>query len=215
VGFWEAILVSCFGLLFGFGLQAWRVGNPRASAFIGIGAFNLIRRSAYQAIGTHESLANAVVDDVELGRLVKACGLRQAIARGEDWLSVRWQVGLSGVISGLEKNAFAGLGYSVTRTTGLCALLALVGIAPFLGLLLGHFWMLWGSSALLIIAIQGVHARKAHLPVWSAFFHPLAVAVLIHVLIRSALLALIRGSIEWRGTSYPLEGLRHPPGKTR
>jgi hypothetical protein len=215
VGFWEAILVSCFGLLFGFGLQAWRVSNPRSSAYIGIGAFNLIRRSAYRTIGTHEALANAVVDDVELGRLVKANGLRQAVARGEDWLSVRWQVGLSGVISGLGKNAFAGVGYSVTRAAGLCLFLATVGIAPFLGLLLGQSWILWGSSALLIIAIQGVHAREARLPVWSAFFHPLAIAVLVYVLIRSAFLALARGSIEWRGTRYPLDGLRQPPGKVK
>ncbi|MBI3121243.1 MAG: glycosyltransferase, partial [candidate division NC10 bacterium] len=112
VGFWEKVLVSCFSLLFSLAQRPWRVSDSRSRASIGIGAFNLIRRSAYEAIGTHRALANAVVDDLELGRLGKRHGLRQAVVRGEHLLSVRWQVGLSGVISGLEKNAFAGVEYS-------------------------------------------------------------------------------------------------------
>ncbi len=211
-GFWEAVLVGCFGLLFGYALRAWRVSNPRSSAHIGIGAFNLIRRSAYRAIGSHRALANSILDDLELGRLVKAKGLRQAVARGEDWLSVRWQVGFRGVVSGLEKNAFAGVGYSLVRALGLSLGVALVGIGPFLGVLLGGTRMLCGAAALLVIVIQGIHARQARLPFWSAFFHPMAIAVLIYILLRSAFLTLSRGSVEWRGTAYPLEGLRRPPG---
>lgn len=211
VGFWETILVSGFGLLFGLALRPWQASNPRSSAYIGIGAFNLIRRSAYQAIGTHRALANAVVDDLELGRRVKQAALRQAAVRGEDLLRVRWQVGLSGVVSGLEKNAFAGVGYSLVRATAMCMTMAALGIFPFVGGIVGPARGLWAAGALAVCVLQAAHARQSGLPVWSALFHPVATAVLIYAVARSTLLALCRGSVEWRGTSYPLASLRRPP----
>jgi glycosyl transferase family 2 len=209
-GFWEPVLVSCFGFLFGLALRPWQVNDPRSSAFIGIGAFNLIRRSAYQAIGTHSALANAVVDDLELGRRVKQAGLRQAAVRGEDQVRVRWQVGLSGVVSGLEKNAFAGVGYSPVRAAATILTLAALGILPFVGAILGPARYLWGAAASAVCALQAAHARQVDLPVWSAPLHPLAIVVLIYAIARSTFLALRHGSVEWRGTSYPLASLRRP-----
>jgi Glycosyl transferase family 2 len=210
VGFWEPILVGCFGLLFGLVFRPWRASDPRSGVFIGVGAFNLIRRSAYQRIGTHHALATAMVDDLELGRLVKTHGLRQAAVLGDDLLRVRWQIGLPGIVRGLEKNAFASLGYSVVRATAACLGLASCGILPFLAAPLGEAKILWGSSAVAAILAQACYAREARLPLWSALFHPLGIAVLCFAIIRSMLLAVCRGQVEWRGTSYPLSLLRRP-----
>ncbi|HSB78699.1 MAG TPA: glycosyltransferase family 2 protein [Candidatus Methylomirabilis sp.] len=211
VGFWETILVSCFGLLFDLALRPWQVSNPRSSAHIGIGAFNLIRHSAYLAIGTHRALANAIVDDLELGRRVKQAGLRQAAVRAGDLLRVRWQVGLSGVVSGLEKNAFAGVGFSLLLASATCIALAGLGILPFVGAMVGPARGLWAAAALTVSALQAAHSRNAGLPAWSGPFHPLATAVLIYAVARSTFMALHRGSVVWRGTSYPLTSLRRPP----
>jgi hypothetical protein len=209
-GFWEPILVGCFGLLFGLITRPWKASDPRSSSFVGVGAFNLIRRSAYERIGTHRELATAMVDDLELGRLVKAHGLKQAAVLGDDLLSVRWQIGLSGLVRGLEKNAFAGLGYSVIRATAACCTLAACGVLPFLAALLGEARILWATSALAAIVIQAFYAREARLPLWSAFCFPAGIAVLCFAIVRSMLLALSRGRVEWRGTSYPLNLLRRP-----
>lgn len=211
VGFWETILVSCFGLLFDLAFRPWQAGNPRSNAHIGIGAFNLIRCSAYRTIGTHRALANAVVDDLALGRRVKQAGLRQAAVRGMELLRLRWQIGLSGVVSGLEKNAFAGVGYSLLGAIATCVTLAVLGILPFVGAIVGPARGLWAAAALAVSALQAAHARQAGLPVWSGPFHPLAVGVLIYAVARSTFLTLRRGGVEWRGTSYPLAGLRRPP----
>ena len=48
-------------------------------AAVGVGAFNLVRRAAYEAIGTHERLRMEVADDVMLGRLIKQRGFSQDI----------------------------------------------------------------------------------------------------------------------------------------
>ncbi len=208
VGFWERILVSCFGFLFGLLLQPWRAADPRSRASVGIGAFNLIRRRAYQAIGTHRALAAAVVDDLELGRLVKRHNLRQAAARGEDLIRVRWQIGLAGVVSGLEKNAFAGADFSVLQVLAGCLGLTLLSIFPLLGTLWGPARLLWAMALATAMGLQAIHARQARLPAWSALFHPLAVAVLVYATLRSTVLTLRRGGIVWRGTFYPLARLR-------
>ena len=72
----EKIAMTFFGMAFLIGLRPWRVSNPKSSSYVGIGAFQLIRRSAYEKMGTHRRLAMEVVDDVKLGKLVKEAGLR-------------------------------------------------------------------------------------------------------------------------------------------
>jgi hypothetical protein len=206
-GFWEPVLVGCFGLLFGLLLRPWAASNPSSRASVGIGAFNLVRRSAYEAIGTHQALANAVLDDLQLGALIKRGGFRQVALLGREMLSVRWQVGLGGIVRGLEKNAYAGLGFSAALAATACAGLLAVGVAPVVLAAAAPARLLWAAAALVAIGCQARHAREARLPLWSALFQPLGFAVLAYVIARSTVLARLRGRIEWRGTSYPLPAL--------
>src|SRR5260370_155558 len=81
--------------------QKWNLQDPKASDHIGIGASNLLRREAYQSIGTYEKLRLEVVDDLKLGEAVKEAGLRQDIIFGPDMVRLRWAVGTAGVIRNL------------------------------------------------------------------------------------------------------------------
>ena len=49
-------------------------------ARMGVGAFNLIRRGVYEAVGTYERLRLEVLDDMKLGKVVKKAGYRSATA---------------------------------------------------------------------------------------------------------------------------------------
>jgi len=131
-GFWEPVLIGCFGLLFNLVFRPWAARNSRSRAFVGIGAFNLVRRPVYEAIRTHRAIANAEVDDLQLGARIKARGFRQAAVVGRNLLSVRWQIGMPGSVGALEKNAFARLQYSVLYTIAGCSVLLLAGMAPIL-----------------------------------------------------------------------------------
>ncbi len=208
VGFWEPILVGCFGLLFGLLFRPWAARDPRSRASVGIGAFNLVRRAAYEAIGTHRALANAVIDDLARGAAIKAQGFRQAAMLGHRLLSVRWQIGLGGIVRGLEKNAYAGLHFSLTYALGGSILLLAAGLAPVFGVIAPIGAPLWAGAAVAGIACQAYHARMSHLPLWSALLQPLGFIVLAYAILRSTVLAHRRGGIEWRGTSYSLTALR-------
>ena len=62
-----------------------------------------------------------VLDDVKLGKMVKQHGGTQDFIGAPALLSIRWYDSLWGVITGLEKNGFAALNYSLTSVL-LCTL---------------------------------------------------------------------------------------------
>src|SRR5918996_2617128 len=76
VGFWEKVAISYFVAGFIVGVQPWRVSDPYCGCYMGVGMFQLVRRSAYESIGTHRRLALEVVDDMKLDKLVKESGFR-------------------------------------------------------------------------------------------------------------------------------------------
>ncbi|HZD31216.1 MAG TPA: glycosyltransferase, partial [Candidatus Angelobacter sp.] len=52
------------------------VSDPNSPAAAANGQYLLIRRDAYDAVGGHPAVAMAILEDVELARLVKRAGLR-------------------------------------------------------------------------------------------------------------------------------------------
>ena len=112
-GFWEVTTVGYLGLGFALGFQPWKVSDPKSDTYFGVGAFQLVRRSAYQAIGTHRRLAMEVVDDIKLGKLIKLGGFRSGLSTSQHFVQIRWHDGFVNLVRGLMKNLFAGYGYSV------------------------------------------------------------------------------------------------------
>ena len=128
---------ASFILFFCMFARPWKARDPKSSCHIGIGAFNLVRASAYWKVGGHRRIALRPDDDMKLGKILKLGGFRQESAYGGGLLVVEWYATLGELIRGLEKNAFAGLGYSVVRTTAACLALAACGILPFLAAAFG------------------------------------------------------------------------------
>ena len=60
-GYWEDAFKIYFAMVFLWGLKAWAVDSPSKDLYVGIGAFNLVRRSAYEGIDGHETLRLEVV----------------------------------------------------------------------------------------------------------------------------------------------------------
>src|SRR4029077_16220424 len=107
----EGMMIAFFQRLFVFGHRPWKVADPRARDHMGVGAFNLVRRSVYDAVGTYAALRMEVVDDMKLGKVVKNAGFRQRNVFGEDLISLRWAKGAFGIVNNLTKNFFAVLSF--------------------------------------------------------------------------------------------------------
>jgi hypothetical protein len=208
--FWEKVAITYLGIGFVLGVRPWRVDNPRAGTYMGVGAFQLIRRSTYEAIGTHRRLAMEVVDDMKLGKLVKQAGFRSGVAPSDGFVAIRWHEGLGKVIEGLTKNMFAGTGYSVRKT--LIGVLGIFGISilPFLALPFVHgvAQILAAISVGFAVLFQGILVRGIRLSPLYGLTHPLGAAIFGYILLRSMVVTLWRGGVLWRNTFYPLDELR-------
>jgi cellulose synthase/poly-beta-1,6-N-acetylglucosamine synthase-like glycosyltransferase len=87
-GFLENVFGLAFSLFFFLRFRPWHVRNPRRKEYLGIGGFNLIRRSSYETIGTHRAIALEVADDMELGHRVKVAGLASDVVGAKDLVQV-------------------------------------------------------------------------------------------------------------------------------
>jgi glycosyltransferase involved in cell wall biosynthesis len=199
--------VTAFGVFFSMYARPWKARDPRSRAHIGIGAFNLIRRNVYQAIGTHRAIAMRPDDDMKLGKLVKKYGFRQDAVYGREFVVVEWYTSLHELIDGLMKNAFAGVGYSLLAVAGSTAALLTIHVWPFVALFVasGAALGLYALCVLLIAAIFWTvnEGRFAYV-----LLYPAAALLFAYIIWRSALLAVSRGAVEWRGTRYPLSAMK-------
>lgn len=200
----EQIFVSYFNVMFQVRFAPDKARDPRSKAFVGVGAFNLLRRPAYQAVGGHRSVALDVTDDVSLGRAIKWAGYRQAVFNGLGLVRVRWVVGLRGIIHGLEKNAYAGVDYNLPQTVAASLFLLFIASGPVLLSFTPGGRMAW----LGMCACGFLSGPVMGLPRWCGPFFPLAGPLFVYVVARSAWLAERRGGILWRGTFYRLDELR-------
>lgn len=205
-GFWEPVLVTYFFVLFAMRYQPWTV-HRKKKRFVGIGAFNLMTREMLERMEWLEPLRMQVVDDLHLGRMAKARGGRQFALLGQESMSVHWFHGLSGVVKGLEKNAYAGLDYNLPFALAA----SLFAAFPFWSIIVfaayaGAGWALvW---YLFQVAMGALSARATGVPAWAGVALPAAGMVLSYTMLRSTWLAERRGAIIWRETRYPLAELR-------
>jgi hypothetical protein len=100
----ERMMIAFFQVLFVFGHRPWKVADPKARDHMGVGAFNLVRRPVYDAVGTYRALRMEVIDDMKLGKVIKNAGFAQRNVSGEDLISLHWAKGAFGIANSLTKN---------------------------------------------------------------------------------------------------------------
>ena len=206
----ERIALTFFAMGVMIGVRPWRASDPGSSGYAGIGAFQMIRRSAYEAIGGHRPLAMEVVDDMKLGKLVKAAGIRSGVAKAWKELRVRWHAGVANLVRGMTKNFFAVVGFNVWNAAFQIGMVLLLCVFPWVALPFLRGWALLFDSIAVGMAIAthgGVSLEAGVSPVY-AITEPIGALIFSWMLARSTIVTLWSGGITWRGTFYPLEELR-------
>jgi glycosyltransferase involved in cell wall biosynthesis len=209
-GFWEKTLITFFGLAFYLSTDVYRVSNPNSRAYVGVGAFQLLRRSTYETIGTHRRLAMEVVDDMKLGKLVKRSGFRSCVAIAQEYVSVRWHAGARNVIRGVTKNFFAAFGYNIAFAAVAVVGMLLLNVVPFIAVFAGHGWIRILSASAVLVALSmncTVDVVNRVSPLY-ALMHPIGAILFCYMIVRSVAVTLWQGGVTWRGTFYPLKELK-------
>lgn len=210
----ERAMLAAMQTLSQWTIRLWRVSNPKAKDFIGVGGFNLIRRAAYERVGGFEALRMEVLDDLRLGWMVKRAGLRQDVALGPELVRIRWIEGPLAVVRLVEKNGFSVYRFRPGLTLVACIGLALHAVFPLVAMASGGWMALAGVLTYAGIAMVYEGNRcVTQVRAWHAVLFAPAVAVVIYAFVRSMVLTLARGGVTWRGTLYPLDELRRAAGR--
>jgi len=206
----ERMMISFFQTMFVFGHRPWKVADPKTKDHMGVGAFNLIRKSAYEAVGTYEALRFEVLDDMKLGKVVKSSGFAQRNVFGHDLISIRWGHGAMGIVNNVTKNFFAVMSFQSWRMLASSFAVAFLNLMPFVGVFAARGWarLPFAVALLCMFAIYVGMAGLSDVRPYYFFLHPISSILFVYAMLRSMFLTLGQGGVVWRGTKYPLDELR-------
>jgi len=213
-GFWERLVQPhVFFML----LQAMpRLDRPvprrKWRRAVAVGHYVLVRRSAYEAVGGHEAVRDAVVEDLKLAQTFARAGRRVSVR--EDWhgLSARMYQSFGEIVRGWTKNLSIGARQTFGPVGGRLLLASVLVGYPL-------FWMFPGAVLLAgaagyaaspAVAAAGI-AYGASAAMWSGvgwaisrrpwlgWLYPVAAAVVWGMVARSA---LRRSRVTWKGRDF-------------
>jgi cellulose synthase/poly-beta-1,6-N-acetylglucosamine synthase-like glycosyltransferase len=203
--------IGYFALQFLLFVRPWEAKDPlKPHRFVGVGAFNLVRKSALQGVEGLTRIAMRPDDDVKLGKILKQAGFRQDCLTAVEDLSVEWYPSLRACIQGLEKNMFAGTDYRVSLVmVAVTAGLLVTALPVYLLLSLsGALWWAVVLAVALEFLVSLVAARRTAKSLACVLVYPITALLFSYISARTTIKNLRDGGIYWRETFYPLSELR-------
>lgn len=202
------ILDAGMGLLFLF--RPWTVTKKNSRGFMGIGAFNMLKRSVYREIGGHEEIKMHPIDDLMLGKLIKQHGFYQDCLLADDFVVVPWYDSVREMSNGLKKNVFALMHYRVLLVPFVLAAILIPSIWPLWGLVLGDMTVrtlcLLTLGTRLATFYKGLQVQG--LPKWYLPGALLTPYISCYIILKSVFVTMKNDGILWRGRHYALAELR-------
>ncbi len=184
-----------------------KVSDPEHRAAAANGQWLLMSRTAYDAVGGHAGVREAILEDVALARRVKQTGCRLYFARGRDIATTRMYRRFEEMWQGWSKNLFLlfdrrrraviwAVGVAALDAVTLLVLLAALAASAFpLAAVVGGFLVfrhLQYASALL----------RNHYPLSSIFYYEIGNVLVAAMMLHSARKYLRGEPVVWKGRQY-------------
>jgi GT2 family glycosyltransferase len=228
-GFWERVVQPVACAIIALWFNPKRVNDPRSPVAYANGAFMVMSRHCYDAIGGHAAVRTEVNEDIHMARRAKQAGQRLYVCRNVDLYTVRMYASLGAMWRGWSRIFYGCLAGSWAITLTALTLLVM-SILPHVSLvtatavlLIGRpaAWGPWSACAVsagLAVAAQWlVIARLHRLNGTDPRLAPAFVvgAVLCLGMLINSLLKLGGWStVTWRGTRYRGQEVVAAPDQT-
>lgn len=190
--------------------RPWMVRKKNDRYFVGIGAFNMVKKSVYQKIGGHEGIRMHPVDDVMLGKSIKRNGFSQDCLLAYDFVVVPWYNSVGEMVKGLEKNMFSLVHYRVLLIPILLLAVIVPTIFPVWGIILGDL-----SVRIICVLTLGIRLatffkglQKQQMTRWYLPGCLITPYISCYIIVKAVFVTLANGGITWRGQHYALAELR-------
>jgi chlorobactene glucosyltransferase len=213
--FWERVVQPLGGIVLMQSFPLHVVHRDRSPLAFANGQYILIRRTAYDAAGGHESVKDRFVEDIALAGRVKERGFRIRVALVRGIVTCRMYASLSQLVKGWSRILYDALGRRADRL-----LLRLLDVLVFCQS--GHVALVAG----LLLVASGLYPGFAfRLLLLSLLHHGLMYAVfrlvyqtsvpgsrhtawypvgnlVIDVILLRSIRMCLTGRVRWRGTEY-------------
>ncbi|MES2462107.1 MAG: glycosyltransferase, partial [Armatimonadota bacterium] len=209
--FWEHVVVPLQYFLVFITLPIRNVYASKNPAFAAAnGAFLLLPRALYEALGGHEPVKGEMAEDIKFAQHVKRRGYRLVYGDGSRVYSVRMYESLRGVWEGFSKNLFPAMGKNLAILLVWAFFLGTTQVIPFIFLgtaLLRHdrsvglFWLPL-SHVIVALTIRVALSLRFRQQVWAAVTHPIGWLLTIAIAFNSAYLAYSKKGHSWKGRVY-------------
>lgn len=206
-GFFADTIFAGTGVVMALTSRPWRVRDMNTTDVFGIGAFLLVRRSAYLRSPGFEWLKLEVADDMALCLMIKRAGGRCDVVNGRGMISLRWYESFREMTEKMQKNFYAIMGrFSLARSVAMAVGCVALALAPWLALLpqtpspLG--WLTVASQVSLVVGTLLFSRWTGRDPLYPALFPNVALLLLAFMSVRAAILGRRMGGIMWRGVRY-------------
>jgi cellulose synthase/poly-beta-1,6-N-acetylglucosamine synthase-like glycosyltransferase len=222
--FWTKITLPSLSTFLHTRFSALRVNDPRTKTGYFFGSFFVIKRAAYEAVGTHKEVRQELVEDGALGAKVKASNFKMKMVRGEQHIDAIWARDLQTLWHGLKRLMVPI--YSQDRKGAILMLLAVffILLVPFITLPYSAFAMLHSSeistailsvtqlaSVAMIFLTTAIHCYKGVYENPSyALASPLSGAIVSFGFLSAILDARKSRAVSWRGREYTVRQNQHP-----
>ncbi|MBQ1159255.1 glycosyltransferase [Streptomyces sp. A73] len=197
---WERLIVPAFVYFFAQLYPFRWVNKPGARTAAAAGGCVLLRTRAAVRAGVPDSIRDAVIDDVALGRAVKRSGGRIWLGLADGVESVRPYAGLSPLWRMVSRSAYAQLLNNPLLLVGTVLGLLLVYVVP-------PVWACAGSpvagAAWLVMTLSYVPMLSYYRqPLWPAVLLPVTAVLYLAMTVDSAVQHYRGRGAAWKGRTY-------------
>ncbi|MBI4964962.1 MAG: glycosyltransferase [Desulfomonile tiedjei] len=211
--FWEKALQPAFAVASSILFPLPQINDPASPVASANGMFFLISRDAYDKIGGHHDVKGLAVEDIGIGKRVKASGLGLLFLNGRHLLQTRMYEGFQATLDGWTRILCGSMNYEVTTVvrhlvihtlmSPFAAAFALYMFVPAAQGLFPNTWFvlpLIFAAELLVIppwfcSQLGIPKRYCVLMCLGNLFLTWTFLVMIKKI-------LMKDALQWRGTTY-------------
>ena len=160
------------------------------------GQFILIDKKTYQNVGGHKQVANEVVEDMELARLLKQKGFSILTVLGDNTVSCRMYDNFKNSFIGFSKNYFPGFKTNFIFFLILILFYSAIFIYPFFLLPENIYYLIPAVLIILIRIFISLSSRQNVL--LNIVLHPLQIVIMMLIAINSVWQNKMK-NIYWKG----------------
>jgi len=214
---WTRITLPMLSTFLHTRFSALRVNDPSKKTGYFFGSFYIIKKSVYEAIGTHEGVKHEIIEDGALGKKVKEGGYNLRMVRGEHLLEAVWARNKPTLWNGLKRLMVPLFLQGKSIAVGIFVAVLFLLFMPFPILIYStiffdnsmSFMMLLIFSTLASILIyfagffdatKGLQLRKIY-----SLFAPVGSFIVVSGFFSGMVQANSKNSISWRGRSYSMK----------